>query len=475
MRNSVVASSFRPWLMAAMSIMVLLVEGGGYATQPPRFNYQAMLKDTSGVPLQGAHTLFLSLWDGGTSGVANSGTQRFAETAAVTASNGVVSHPVGTGTNTFGGALTELMFATNNQLFLQVGVDSAANVVLPRTRLESVPFAIQSLSAANGLPSGFLTLGTSPVAPAGYTATGSSLFNNWLSRAQMITARYALGMASVNGKLFTIGGVEGLSGAYSRLNERYDPVNNTWTTRSLLSGPRAALTCNDLNGLIYAVGGIATPAFPSLAVTTNEAYDPVADSWAVRQPLTTARAIHASAVANGLLYVFGGVSDNNATTVFNSVEAYNPSSNLWTPKAAMPTARFGAVAGNVNGIIYVVGGATTTVFATNEAYDTVANTWVTKAPLPVATYVSAGAVAGGKLYVIGGVHGGSTVPIADMWIYDPPTDTWSLGVPLAEPRYFHATAVANGKIYAAGGVNETTATKRLEELSPGTFYLYSKN
>lgn len=467
----------RSRFVAAIFVILVLVTAQTFATQPARFNYQAKLTNTSGVPLQGPHTLFLSLWEGGTSGAQDSGTKRFAETAAVTASDGIVNHAVGTGSNTFGGTLSETMFATSNEIFLQVAVDTTSSVVLPRTRLESVPFAIQSLSAANGLPAGFLTLSTSSVAPSGFSATGSTLFNNWVKRAPMITSRDAMGLATVDGKLYAIGGGEGVTGDFSRLNERYDPANNSWTTRSLMITNRGGLTCDEVNGVIYAVGGVNTTVPPALGLTSNEAYDPVANSWALRQPLTVGRLAHASAVANGLLYVFGGSGDNFISTVLNSVEAYNPLTNLWTAKAAMPTARFGAVAGNINGTIYVVGGSSgPSILATNEAYDPVANSWVAKAPLPLATYVSAGAVAGGKLYVFGGVtlHGPSS-PGSDMWVYEPLSNTWSLGVPLGEGRFFNSAAVANGKIYTAGGNNETTITASLEELSPGTFYLYSKN
>jgi hypothetical protein len=42
------------------------------------------------------------------------------------------------------------MFSSALDLFLQVGVDTEANVVLPRTRLESVPFAIHAANVPDG-------------------------------------------------------------------------------------------------------------------------------------------------------------------------------------------------------------------------------------------------------------------------------------------------------------------------------------
>src|SRR4051812_35496775 len=98
----------RSFVMRAMSFLFLIMAAGAFATQPVRFNYQARLTDGSGTALQGAHTLYLSLWDGGTSVAASSGTERFAETATVTITGGVVNYAVGSGTNTFGGDLSQV-------------------------------------------------------------------------------------------------------------------------------------------------------------------------------------------------------------------------------------------------------------------------------------------------------------------------------------------------------------------------------
>lgn len=143
------------------------------AAQPIRLNYQARLTDMSGAPLSGSHTLYFSLWGGPTAsaGVANSGANLFAETAVASFTNGIVTWPIGTGTIT-SGSLAVALFDTSNDIYLQTAVDTGGNVVLPRTRLESVPFAVRAIASdtatnatnLNGLPASDYT-------PFGWSAT----------------------------------------------------------------------------------------------------------------------------------------------------------------------------------------------------------------------------------------------------------------------------------------------------------------
>jgi hypothetical protein len=113
-----------------------------HATQPVRFNYQARIVDSNNVALNGTHSLTFKIFQGGTATTADSGTPIFTETVMVTLSNGVASVPLGNSV-----PMTDLMFAADADYFLQVAVDSPSNIVIPRSRLEAVPFAISSRAA----------------------------------------------------------------------------------------------------------------------------------------------------------------------------------------------------------------------------------------------------------------------------------------------------------------------------------------
>ncbi|MBX7245044.1 MAG: hypothetical protein K1X53_06075 [Candidatus Sumerlaeaceae bacterium] len=160
--------SFRSFLIAFFLVAIV---GSGCA-QPARFNYQAKLTDSGGAPLTGAHTLYFSLFQGGSLGVADSGTLVFKESAAISIVNGVASHSVGTGSNITGGALSKSMLDTSSDVYLQVAVDSQMNVVLPRTRIDSVPYALLSADGERRIA----LSGPAPItisSPGSYFLTGN--------------------------------------------------------------------------------------------------------------------------------------------------------------------------------------------------------------------------------------------------------------------------------------------------------------
>src|SRR6185436_17064555 len=85
------------------------------------------------------------------------------------------------------------------------------------------------------------------------------------------------------------------------------------------------------------------------------------------------------AVVNGLIYLVGVGGAGPQTSVY----AYNPVADSWAPKASMPTARYACAGAAVNGIIYVAGGYTSTAaVATVEAYNPATDAWNTVSPLP---------------------------------------------------------------------------------------------
>lgn len=142
-----------------MLVVLAILPCTAPAAQPPRFNYQALLTDAEGAPLEGNHSINLRLYEGGAAQTPDSGTLRYEENTAKLLDDGILNHAVGTGTPV-GPVLSRAVFATDNDLFLQVKV--GGNTILPRTRIESVPYAIHageattaavalySLASANG-------------------------------------------------------------------------------------------------------------------------------------------------------------------------------------------------------------------------------------------------------------------------------------------------------------------------------------
>ena len=94
-----------------------------------------------------------------------------------------------------------------------------------------------------------------------------------------------------------------------------------------------------INGKIYVAGGEGTPSQREL-----EVYDPVANTWTVKAPMSVPRNHTGGGVINGKFYVVGG----RAGPSTNALEVYNPQTNTWSTLAPMPTVRSGFASAVVN-------------------------------------------------------------------------------------------------------------------------------
>ena len=103
----------------------------------------------------------------------------------------------------------------------------------------------------------------------------------------------------------------------------------------------------------------ASPGSPSTTATTTVTTIPSttvaapAPAWAGRTPAPTARQEVASAVADGRVWVIGGLTRAGATDV---VESYDPATDSWAPGPPLPVAVHHAAAATHRGEIVVMGG-----------------------------------------------------------------------------------------------------------------------
>ncbi|MBV9146908.1 MAG: hypothetical protein JO065_13400, partial [Acidobacteria bacterium] len=321
------------------------------------------------------------------------------------------------------------------------------------------PVSASSLAPAGGVCSNPppQVNSTSPVTPPGYYPAGKITGGNiWFQMAPMPTARGYLGAASLNGKIYALGG-RTQSASPLGIAEVYDPNSNVWLSSTTSSGispmptPRSSLAAAAVNGKIYAIGGIDGN---NLALPTVEVYDPNTNAWTSSSssnaiaPMPTPRYGLVAVAVNGKLYAIGGRSGSGALDV---VEVYDPDSNSWTSSttfaglAPLPTAREGAAAAVVNGKIYVIGGAGSSIFNTVEVYDAVLNTWNAVAAMPSENFYFSADAVDGKIYVFG--EGTNAA------LYDPTSNSWSSLPPLPTIRGKGlAAADSNGLLYALGGL-----------------------
>lgn len=152
----------------------------------------------------------------------------------------------------------------------------------------------------------------------------------------------ALGMAVLNGKIYTVGGLDWPNPVASVLE--YDPFHDRWTRKVDMLEQRYAPAAAVVNDKLYAIGG----ATDSSQTTTGsvEVYDPISNAWSMKAPMDHPRWAHSAVVLNGRIYAIGG--RNKSAEQVPWVEEYDPISDSWRTRANMPAGRvpFGSVALN---------------------------------------------------------------------------------------------------------------------------------
>jgi uncharacterized repeat protein (TIGR02543 family) len=296
---------------------------------------------------------------------------------------------------------------------------------------------------------------TGNLAKIGYYFTG------WNTTADGTGTSYS------QGQTFTMGSVNVI--LYAKWEE------TSWTTKTSMPTARAELGVASVNDKIYAIGGIS-----GSTLSTIEEYDPLTDLWEAKAFMPTARRLMVVAAVNNKIYVIGGIggSDPNHITYTNVTEEYDPLNDEWTTKSIFPIEEaFNNVLGNqyiggaaAGGKIYIVAysaGGTTSQCPT-YIYDPSNDTWDTGEPVPFTYTRYSVSSLNDTIYALG-CYGLSSQSLK-MAKYDPISDSWLLvASPNVERRNAQIVA-ANGKIYAVGGTSMEfdDVVSTIEEYDPST-------
>ena len=260
--------------------------------------------------------------------------------------------------------------------------------------------------------------------------------DTWVSKAPMQQARYNLGVAVVNGKIYAIGG-NAEKGAVGT-NEEYDPVTDTWSSKSPMPTPRYRFNLVIYQNKIYCIGGTTENAVSGV----NEVYDPITDVWETKAAMPVAKSVDA-VVVKDKIYLIGGGPNNTLNQV------YDPTTDSWTIKAAMPNKAYGASVGMGNKI-YVVGGSYSgdQFYTYNQIYDPETDTWSQGATPPLS-----GGVVRRSAIVTTGEFAPKRIYILDdaLRVYSPENDNWTFGTKMPTARLNFAVALINDVLYAIGG------------------------
>uniref|UniRef100_A0A1B6E9X1 Kelch-like protein diablo n=1 Tax=Clastoptera arizonana TaxID=38151 RepID=A0A1B6E9X1_9HEMI len=254
--------------------------------------------------------------------------------------------------------------------------------------------------------------------------------NKWSHVANMSGRRLQFGVAVVEGKLYVVGGRDGLK----TLNtvECFDLKTKTWSNLPPMSTHRHGLGVGILEGPLYAVGGHDGWSY----LNTVERWDPQVRQWSYVAPMSTQRSTVGVAVLNSKLYAVGG---RDGSSCLRTVECYDPHTNKWTSCAPMTKRRGGVGVGVMNGYLYALGGHD--VPATNpsaarfdcvERYDPKTDTWTVVASMSIGRDAIGVSRLGDRLIAVGGYDGQSYLQLVEA--YDSQSNEWQQVAPLNTGR-----------------------------------------
>lgn len=224
----------------------------------------------------------------------------------------------------------------------------------------------------------------------------------WRPLPTMPVGRQGFGMATaIDGGVYVAGGYAGEDfDKPSAELWRYDMANAVWVRMEDMPAGRARHGMASVDGKLYVVGGEGPNASRVFV------YDTFQDKWTdLGADLPTPRKDLGVVAANGSIYALGGRTGSGVTA---QVHRLDVTAKRWSSAPALPAPRADAAFGVIGADIHVVGGRSNDpmrTFAEHYVLNTANGRWQTSAPLPLPRLGAASAGAGGLFVVVGGSGG----------------------------------------------------------------------
>ncbi|XP_017347784.1 kelch-like protein 8 [Ictalurus punctatus] len=240
--------------------------------------------------------------------------------------------------------------------------------------------------------------------------------NSWFFGPEMNSRRRHVGVISVEGKVYAVGGHDGSEHLGNM--EMFDPFTNKWMMKASMNTKRRGIALATLGGPIYAIGGLDDNS----CFSDVERYDIEADRWSAVSPMNTPRGGVGSVALGSYVYAVGG---NDGVASLSSVERFDPHLNKWTDVREMGQRRAGNGVSELNGCLYVVGGFDdNSPLSSVERFDPRVNHWEYVAELTTPRGGVGVATVMGRVFAVGGHNG--NIYLNTVEAFEPRTNRWEL-------------------------------------------------
>lgn len=141
-----------------------------------------------------------------------------------------------------------------------------------------------------------------------FDPSGNGGAGSWTTKQHLNKPRGFPAVAAVNGKIYAIGGQKEHQDVVDTVEE-FDPDANggfgAWTIKpSVMPHPRMQSAAAVLDGKVYVVGG--WDGVTRGLLSSVDVYDPSLDTWTIGAPMPTARRVLGAAMVDNAIYAMGG-------------------------------------------------------------------------------------------------------------------------------------------------------------------------
>jgi len=198
--------------------------------------------------------------------------------------------------------------------------------------------------------------------------------DRWDRRGSMPVPLANIAGVTVDGIIYVPGGLDEHNQVVDGL-AIYDPVADEWASGMSLPVPLCAYAIAEVPGGFHVLGGWDGERY----LDAIYAYDIATNTWEQVGALRGARGFATAATVEDRIYVIGGY---DGSVEYDSCESYDLASavrgeNTWRTLATMSTGRAGHSMAVADGNLYVVGGGWDSYFSYNERYDVANGVWST--------------------------------------------------------------------------------------------------